>query len=686
MRKAARITFFTLLLFAFLATGLLGLLALTVAGMGDIPEIKVPLTSTFYDRDGQVVGTRFEQNRFAVPLDQVAPELAEAFIAIEDHRFHRHFGLDVQALLRAAWRNVQEGRFVEGGSTITQQLARNLFLTADKTITRKLQEAVLAIQLERRFSKDEILEKYMNTIYFGHAAHGVEAAARTYFGKSAGELTLAEAAMLAGIPRGPAFYSPFLDFPAAKARQELVLSRMAEEGFITRTEKEEAQAEELVLRDRSLGVGAARYGAYFIDHLIQRELAVIFPNDPQIVYHGGLQVHTALDKEIQQAAEAAIEKMLPVFGNNERDGQQPQVALVAIDPRDGGVRALVGGRDFRQSQFNRAIPPPGVRRSPGSAFKPFVFAAALETGYTPATVRVSEPVSYIIPGQAEPYTPSEYGGQFHGPLTVRNALARSSNVVAIKTHMEIGPGKAVEMAGRLGVTSPMQPVPSLPLGTSNVTPLEMAVAYAPFANQGFRVQPLFITRIIDSTGRVLYENRPRLTPVLDARLAYLLTDMLKSVLRPGGTASFLGPLLNNRPATAKTGTSEDHRDAYIVGYTPELVAAVWVGNDDNSSLGWGQTGGRLAGPVWANFLRQALEDVPPSDFARPSGLEEASICPETGLLHNPLCQTTPVQELFIAGTAPTEQCRWPQCPQCPPAWQWHWEGQPLPENAPENGR
>ena len=225
------------------------------------------------------------------------------------------------------------------------------------------------------------------------------------------------------------------------------------------------------------------------------------------------------------------------------------------------------------------------------------------------------------------------------------------------------------MAARLGIGSPVLPVPSLPLGTSHVTPLEMAAAYAAFANQGLRIQPLFITRITDSTGRLLYEDRPRLSHVLDARIAYLLTNMLQDVLRPGGTGSFLGPLVN-RPATAKTGTSEDHRDAYIVGYTPELVAAVWVGNDDNSPLGAGQTGGRLAGPVWANFMRQALRNLPASDFVRPHGLEEALICPETGLLQNPLCVVAPVQELFLAGTAPQEQCRWPLCPHCPPQWQW----------------
>jgi membrane carboxypeptidase/penicillin-binding protein len=369
---------------------------------------------------------------------------------------------------------------------------------------------------------------------------------------------------------------------------------------------------------------------------------------------------------MQQAAEEAI-KLLPVLGGE----QQPQLALVAIDPQDGGIRALVGGRDFRQSQFNRAIPPAGARRSPGSAFKPFVFAAALESGFTPATVRVSEPVSYTVPGVPEPYQPEEYGAEFFGPLTMRRALARSSNVVAIKTHMEIGPEKAAEVAARLGIRSPILAVPSLPLGTSNATPLEMATAYAAFANLGLRVEPLFITRITDSTGRLLYENRPRLSAVLDARIAYLLTNMLRDVLAPGGTGSFLGPLIN-RPAAAKTGTSEDHRDAYIVGYTPELVAAVWVGNDDNSPLGAGQTGGRLAGPVWANFMRHALQDVPAGDFARPHGLEEALICPETGLLHNPLCAVTPVQELFLAGTAPREQCRWPLCPHCPPQWQWDW--------------
>jgi penicillin-binding protein 2D len=671
MKRVAQMSIALILVLLLAVTGVFGFFMLTVAGMGEMPEINTPLTSTFYYRNGEMLSTRFEQNRFERSLGDMPDELVRAVIAVEDRRFYRHLGIDVQGTIRAVVRNLQERRVVEGGSTITQQLARNLFLTHERTFTRKIQEAMLTLQLERKFTKEEILEKYLNTIYFGHSAYGVEAAARTYFGKSIDNLTLAESAMLAGIPRGPAYYSPWLNFEASKKRQGVVLSSMVDAGFITEAEKDAALDEAIVLQDRSAQHGRSQAGAYYIDYLIQRELAAIFPDDPQIVYRGGLQIHTTLDRQAQAAAEQAIAG-LEVYSTDNDGRRQPQAALVALDPKDGSVRALVGGRDFQETQLNRALTSAG--RSPGSSFKPFVYAAALEAGYTTATTHVSEPVSYNIPGVPEPYEPSEYGNKFFNrPLRMREALALSSNVVAIKTHMDIGPEKTIAMANKLGIRSPLAPFASLPLGTSNVTPLEMATAYVPFANGGIRVEPIFINKITDSNGRIVYESAPSLSKVLDERIAYLISDMLKDVLRPGGTGSGIRPQLL-RPVAAKTGTSNDHKDAYIVGYTPDLVAAVWIGNDDNSTLGWGNTGSRVAGPVWAEFMREALSNLEPRDFERPEGLVNESICPETGLLHNPHCSLQPVNELFIAGTQPTEQCRWPLCPHCPPERQWHWDG------------
>lgn len=674
LRKATSISFALILLIFLAAGGVLGFFTLTVAGLGEVPDIDTPLTSTFYYHDGQVLTTRFEQNRFELAYEDIPDRLKEAFIAVEDRRFFRHFGIDPIGLSRAMLRNIRTGRFKEGASTITQQLARNLFLTHEKTVSRKIQEAILTLQLERTYSKQEILEMYLNTIYFGYGAYGVEAASRTYFGKPVSELSLAEMAMLAGIPRGPAYYSPFNDFEAAKNRQKLVLASMVEAGFITEEEKEEALAEEIVLADRSRQRALQQTGAYFIDYLISQEIPRIFPDDPQIVYRGGLHIYTTLDKKAQEAAEKAVAENLPVTSVNERGVEQPQVALVAMDPQTGAVRALLGGRDFSNTQYNRAIPPNGSGRSPGSAFKPFAYAAALEAGYTPASTHTSEPVSFTIPGQAAPYEPTEYGGNyFYRPLRMREALALSSNVVAVKTHMDIGPDLTVEMARRLGIKSPLNNYASLPLGTSDVTPLEMAAAYSAFANQGIRVEPLFIEKITDSRGRVLYENRPTRVPVLDPRIAYLVTDMLKSVLGSEGTASGLGSALS-RPAAAKTGTSQDHRDAYIVGLTPQLTTAVWVGNDDNSSLGWGQTGSRVAGPIWLSFINEALRDAEVLDFERPEGLVEADICPYSGLLNNPACGVPAVRELFIAGTEPAEICRPAYCIHCPSNLQWHWGG------------
>ena len=642
-----------------------------------MPDIQTPLTSTFYDRNGEVIATRFEQNRFAISLSDLPDYVPNAFIAIEDQRFFQHFGIDIRGLVRALFRNLREGRIVEGGSTISQQLARNLFLTHERTLSRKLQEILLTLQLERKYSKEEILEKYLNTIYFGHAAYGIEAAARTYFNKPAKELSLAEAALLAGIPRGPAYYSPYINEDTREAafrRQKQVLSRMEEEGFITGEEKTAALQQELVFSGREALRSEQYFAAYFIDYLINYEIMAklkIYTADPHIIYRGGLHIYTTLDKKIQEAAENVFANpdILPEAIVNDAGQLVPlQCALVALDPHDGSVLAMMGGRDFKKSQYNRAV----NRRSPGSSFKPITYAAALERGYTAATIRESAPVSFRIPGEREPYEPSEYGERFFGKLTLRRAIVRSSNVIAVKINDEIGPEKTKEMAERLWIKSPIAPVLSAPLGTSVVTPLEMAAAYAVFANQGTRVEPRFITKITASDGRILYEAGPAVRKqVLDPRIAYILTDIMKGVIAPGGTASSLGPQLD-RPAAAKTGTSQGHRDSYIVGFTPELVVSVWVGNDDNLSLGWGQTGSVRAGRVWASFLTQALQGVPPADFSRPPGLREIPICPETGLVQNRRCTLEPIREFFIPGTEPKAHCSWPDCPYSPAEPEWNW--------------
>ncbi|HZK25717.1 MAG TPA: penicillin-binding protein 1A [Oscillospiraceae bacterium] len=678
MRRVTRFVLITAVVVFLLSVGAMGFLAATVTGMGEIPDVQTPLTSTFYDYEGNVLATRFEQNRFEVPLDKMPKYLPEAFIAIEDHRFYDHFGLDLVGLARAMLRNLRAGRIVEGGSTITQQLAKNLFLTHEQTMTRKLQEMLLTIQLERKFSKDEILEKYLNTIYFGHSAYGVEAAARTYYNKSVQDLTLAEAALMAGITRGPAYYSPYNSEEtraAAFKRQNTILTRMVDEGFIEEQEKKEALAQELVFEGRDQLKADKQFGAYYIDYLINNEIMAKitdYTTDPQIIYRGGLHIYTTLDNQLQQIAEEVFANpgFLPETVKNDQGEDVPlQAALVALDPADGSIRALVGGRNFQKSQFNRAV----NKRSPGSSFKPFTYAAALEQGgYTAATIRESGPVSYKIPGNAEPYQPTEYGERYYGSLRLREAIARSSNIVAVKINEEISPAKTVDLAHRVGITSKLDPVLSLPLGSSEVTPLEMAVGYATFANQGMKVEPRFITKITDTDGRVLYQaGAPQRTAVLEPRIAYLLTEMMTSVMKPGGTASSLGPLVNH-PVAAKTGTSQGHRDSYMAGYAPDLVTAVWVGNDDNLSLGWGQTGSVRAGQIWANFMRQALQDTPAKDFERPAGLVEVLICPETGLLHNTRCSLEPIRELFIAGTEPTKKDSWPECQYCPQEPDWNW--------------
>lgn len=632
-----------------------GYLVYTVGKMDQLPKPSPPLTTRIYDGQDQILAVRYQENRVDIPLEHVSGHLVKATLAVEDRRFYRHSGFDPAGLLRALLNNLKRGRTDQGGSTITQQLAKNLYLSHERTLKRKLQEALYTIHLERSYNKDEILEMYLNTIFYGHFAYGAEAAARNYFGKSAAELSLGEAALLAGLPKGPSYYSPQLNPEAAEQRRRTVLNQMVSAGFISAQEKENALAETLVFRELTAGENAA----YFLDYLINTELAALFDGDLSPVYRGGLEVYTTLDPEMQQLAEEIIAGIAEQR-IDEKGIRQPQGALVAIDPATGQVKALVGGRDFKESSLNRATIP----RSPGSSFKPFLYAAALENGFTVNDRVLCEKVSFTE-GLPEPYAPTDYGGSFHNrELTIREAVEKSCNIVAVKVHEHIGQEKAAEMARRLGINSPLEAYLSLPLGANEVTLLELTAAFAALANGGFRIKPFLIRRVVDSGGRLLLENGPQKEQVLSPAVAYLITDMLKGVLAEGGTAAAAGSILN-RPAAGKSGTSQDNKNAHMIGYTPQLVAGIYVGDDYGSSLD--SSGGGLAAPLWAWFMEKALQESAPRDFEIPGGIVRCSLCPESGLRQGPFCPQPSREELFISGTEPLEECSL-----CAPSLWWPW--------------
>lgn len=618
-------------------------LIFTVPGVGcsarSLMSAEVPVASKILDTNGELITTMSEENRIPVPLDSVSNYMRQAIVAIEDARFYQHHGIDPVGLGRALYRNIRTGGVVEGGSTITQQLAKNLYLDPRRTIGRKLEELVLTVQLERKYTKDEILGMYLNQIYFGQGAYGVEAAARTYFNKPAKDLGLAESAMLAGIPRAPSIYNPAVSFEAAKERQVIVLGRMAELGMISGEQFERARDEYLQPSKTPVSVKKA---PYFISEIV-KHFEQNYPNGLETLYSGGLTINTTLDLSMQDAAEKAFVEGLK--------GSDPQLdgALVAIDPKTGQVRAMVGGKDYGRSQFNRAL----SKNQPGSAFKPFLYAAAIDHGYTAGTTITCEPVSFPQAGGA-PYQPKDYQGGYHyRSFTLKEALFTSDNVVAVKLNDQVGPSMVAAYARKMGIESIIRPVLSLPLGTSEVTPLEIARAYGPLANRGIKTEPFYIQKVTDGSGRILEERRPKLEQVLDEKTAYIVTDMLTGVLKPGGTASNISGLIDS-PAAGKTGTTENYKDAWFVGFTPDLVTAIYIGYDEKSK-GVGRTGGQVAAPIWASFIKDALKDFPPTDFPVPAGIIKVNICADDGLLAGEF-NTRVIEAAFVQGTEPTSNC------------------------------
>jgi penicillin-binding protein 1A len=731
--------------------GLWAMLILLVTGLGaaagvfagllrDLPslegleEYQPSVTTTLYTDQEEPFASFYEQRRSLLPLARIPEQLKQAVLAVEDSRFYEHRGLSPRAIVRATLTNLLTQRKSQGGSTITQQLARVLFLTPEKSFSRKIKEALLAIEIEKHYSKDKILELYFNQVYFGHGAYGVEAAAQTYFKRSVSDLSLADAAMLAGLPSAPNRFSPIVDPIRARRRREHVLHRMAQQNFITRAQ---AEAASRTLFDETHFTRSRTVAPYFVEHVRQ---ALEETYGAYALYNSGLKVHTTLNLKMQRAAEEALVGGLRDLdksrGYRPRTGRAPEAprtrigpytprtgeilpgtvlkvkansleiqlgryrgelpletmqwtnitnlasafregdpvlvqvlsvdeqrkavelaleqdpelegALIALDPRDGAIKAMIGGYDFERSKFNRAVQ---ARRQPGSAFKPFVYATAFDRGLTPSTIIEDSPITFHfrVGGKVVEWSPENYDRKFHGPTTLRRALENSINVVTVKLIERVGVDPVIRMAHQMGIESELRREVALALGVSEVTPLELVSAYGVLANGGVRAEPFAIRRVTDSQGRTLEEHVVEPHEVMRPETAYILTNVMKGVVERG-TATRARIL--KRPLAGKTGTTSEATDVWFIGFTPSLVAGVWVGFDVKRSLGPAETGGRLALPLWIAFMQRVLPDLPDGDFPIPENLATIPVNHATGRPVPP-DEKGAILEYFIKGSEPS---------------------------------
>ena len=646
------------------AAGLLWMQTCGLAGcpsMATLQAFRPSEGSRILDRDGAQLGRLEYVRRINLPLARIPRHVRAAFIAAEDRRFYYHHGVDWRSLARASWRNLRALDVREGFSTITMQVVRSAFLPGladQRSLRRKLIEIELARRLERAVSKQRILELYLNVIYLGNGTYGVAAASRDLFGKSVERLTPAEAALLAGLAKGPSLYTPRRHPDRARARRAVVLAQMVQQGYLTPALGERAREEPIRLaatgwqprRDSSQALDPVRD---IVDSLLGDRAAEL----------GDLVVRTTLDGRAQLAAERAIARQAQAIERSTprkesaAAGTELEGALVAVDPRSGEIRALIGGRRLARRAFNRAL---AARRQPGSAFKPFVYAAALVKGYTPATVVDDSPVE--VPAEGGTWRPVNFGGDYAGPLTLRRALMRSANAATVRLSRAVGERRVASLARRAGLSGPLDPVPSLALGAVEVTPLELAEAYAPFANGGYRVRPSLVRRIELADGTVVWRApEPRDERVLGPAEAFQVTSMLRSVV-DGGTGYTVRRLGVEGAVAGKTGTTNNGADVWFVGYTPTVVAVVWFGYDAPRPIAPNASGGRLAAPAWAAFYREGwTEKSPPGAWAPPAGMVSRTIDAYNGLLANEWCPVTQ-REWFKTGTEPTRTCEQHQAP------------------------
>ncbi len=725
--------------------------------IGTLKDYSPPIITEVIADDGQVIGQFWEERRILVPVSEVSPHIIDAFVAAEDARFFKHQGIDVLSIIRALIKNIKAGRIEQGGSTITQQITKSLLLkNPARTYKRKVREALLSLQIEREFSKEDILYLYLNQIYLGHGLYGVESASQVYFGKSASDLDIAEAALLAGLARAPSRDSPIKYFDNAKIRQRYVLERMKTEGFISAEEFEEALLTEVTVQQKE--ERRLQEAPYFLEHIRK---TVEQKYGRPLLYDGGLKIYTTVNLDMQRAAQDGIR-----MGTLELDrregfrgplfrvfipGQEPiyrqlmdelreqplevdmvtrgvvirvdsakketlvkigdhygvlpipamewarpfdpetayyetklkdpaevltpgdvimvrivekaedasgwvlsleqepraQAALLCMEARTGYVKAMVGGVDFHTSQFNRATQ---ARRQPGSAFKPVIYAAALDKEFTPSSVIIDTPYISPIGEEDKLWKPKNYKEKFFGRTLFRTGLIQSRNIITVKILEKIGVNYAIEYARQLGIESKLDKDLSLALGSSGLSLLELTRAYSVFANAGMLVNPVFITKVVDRNGKVLEENQPSFSEAISRETAFVMTDLLKAVVSEG--TGWRAKALK-RPVTGKTGTTNDLRDAWFLGYSPTLITGVWVGYDDRTPMGKGETGSRAASPIWLSFMREVLNGKPIIPFESPEGVVITKIDAKTGLLASPYSEKTFFQA-FRKGTEPKE--------------------------------
>jgi len=645
--------------------------------LSNLENFTPSVVTKIFDRNENLITELFIERRELVPLNEIPVDLQNAFLAIEDNDFFSHWGISTKGILRAAFMNFLKGKVSQGGSTITQQLAKTIFLTSERTLMRKIKELLITIRLEKQYSKEEILQLYINQIYLGSGRYGAESASKIYFGKSVRELNLAESALIAGLAKAPNYYSPLRNTERAKQRRAVVLSRMRDLNFITAVQEEHAN--NYPLPDKKF-TDDEKTGSYFIEYL-RILLEPKYGSD--ILHKGGLTIYTTLDINMQKAAEKALKealddfdnKQMAVFEKEETELKKVQGAVMAIDHKTGAIRVMVGGRDFKETKFNRAVQ---AKRQAGSAFKPFLYTAAIDSRImTAATMLKDEPMVFLYDGKewnlvsrdptyievlAENLTPEElidpmkvwcpvnYGGKYKGEITLKQAVASSINICAIEVINKIRPSAVIDYARKMGIKSPLVNSLSLALGSSDVTLQEMVSAFGTLASGGIQTEPYFLIKVVDKDGKVLESNIPLEQEVLSQQTSYIMTHILKGVIESGSgyAARALG-----RTCAGKTGTSNDSVDAWFIGYTPQIVAGVWVGYDDRTSLGKKATGGNIACPIWTSFMTEALKGYPVVNFTQPKSIEWQLIDPKTGLLA--LSRTPKAYlETFLEQTAPKE--------------------------------
>lgn len=617
-----------------------------------VPEMEE--SSHVYDQDGKELCQFWKEKRTVVPLAKISKHVLNAILAMEDHDFYRHRGYDLGGIVRAGWANLRAAKIEQGGSTLTQQLAKNTFLDSSRSYWRKLQEVWLARKIEKRYSKSQILESYINRIYWGSGFYGVEEASQGYFGKPASQLRLSEAALLAGITAAPSVYSPHANREVSMKRRDLVLEAMASYGFATAAEVEAARHDRVEVRPKAKETSRL---AYAVDAVRAEVLETL---GYQKTFAGGLRVYTTIDAKMQLAAQETVGNQLarierdyklvkqsrPNAATAHNATDELQGALLSMSVQSGEIIAVVGGRNFIESKFNRAL---YGKRQPGSAFKAIVYAAALNAGMTPATVIEDAPLEFQTDEGL--YRPTNSDRTFSGAMTVRTALRKSVNSVAVQAGQAVGINRVVDLAHAMGLEGPLPAVISLPLGSGEATLFEMVRAYSVFPNQGKLVHPILLRRIEDKRGQVLYEAKPEAHRVLSPEVAFLMTSMLMDAVNRG-TGAGVRAAGFQMPAAGKTGTTNDYKDAWFIGFTPEVVTGVWVGYDQPREIARRAYGARLAVPLWTAYMKQLSPST--KQFARPPGIVEQLICAETGLLATPDCDV--ISEYFTQSNTPQELC------------------------------